>query len=325
METIILIGHGSPRKKANRMDEVARLMHAKLHPGCPDNCVRVSYMEFGEPNVPEALDRAVADGAKSIIVHPFFLNSGVHVTKDIPAMVEAARARHPEAGFIYTEPLGMSDGIVRVAIDRIYEAKGVATSDIEKQSFEAIAREADLESLPANTHPIVKRVIHTTADFEYLNTLAIHPGAVKAGVEAIRAGKDVLTDVEMVRVGINQKSLDRFGGKAVCHIGDAEAREDRTRSELGMETGLNENTGIVAIGNAPTALIRCVELINSAKASPALVVGVPVGFVRAVESKALLSSQSFPYITNIGRKGGSTVAAAIVNALIKIAEEKDNA
>jgi len=323
METIILVGHGSPRKKANRMDEVARLMHAKLHPGCTKECVRVSYMEFGEPNVPAALDLAVKDGASSIIVHPFFLNAGVHVTKDIPGMVDEARARHPETGFIYTEPLGMSDGIVQVAIDRINEARGIETGEIEKQSFQAIAREAELESLPGETHPIVKRVIHTTADFEYLSTLSIHPEAVKAGVEAIRAGKDVLTDVEMVRVGINQKALSRFGGRAVCHIAEAEAKDNMTRSEQGIETGLGGNTGIVAIGNAPTALIKCIDLINSGKASPSLVVGVPVGFVRAVESKALLSSQDFPYITNIGRKGGSTVAAAIVNALIKIAEEQN--
>jgi sirohydrochlorin ferrochelatase len=124
MEIIILVGHGSPRKEANSMDEVARLTHAKLHPGCGGDCVRVSYLAHGEPSVPKALDKAAQDGQKAIIVHPFFLNSGLHVTESIPAMLDDARARHPQADFIYTEPLGISEGIVQTAIERIRSATG---------------------------------------------------------------------------------------------------------------------------------------------------------------------------------------------------------
>lgn len=322
MESIILIGHGSPRKKANRMDEVVRLMHAKLHPGCDRQCVRAAYMGHDTPSIDEAIDMSAAEGATRVFLHPYFLSAGVHVTKDIPGIIEGAKKRHPGVDFRYTEPLGLADEIVQVAIDRVSAARGIAPTEIEAQSFETIAREANMESLPANTHPIVKRVIHTTADFEYLSTIVIHPEAVEAGVRAIRAGKDILTDVEMVRSGINHKALKSFGGKVVCHIGEVESTDTHTRSELGMDAGLKDNIGIVAIGNAPTALIRCIELMDEGKASPDLVVGVPVGFVRAVESKSLLASRAYPHITNTGRKGGSPVAAAIVNALIKIAQQE---
>ncbi|MBI5665136.1 MAG: precorrin-8X methylmutase, partial [Nitrospirae bacterium] len=170
-----------------------------------------------------------------------------------------------------------------------------------------------------------------TADFEFKGSLVFHPDAVTAGIAAIKSGKDILTDVEMVKTGINKKLLEKWGGKVIRNIQESGVRSqesgEKARAEIGIESALkqNSNIGIIAIGNAPTALLKTISLLNSELRtlnSELLVVGVPVGFVKALESKALLAAQPFPFITNLSRKGGSTVAVAIVNALLKMAEEK---
>ncbi len=324
MELILLAGHGSPKKDANSLELIAKMLHEKIHPECTDQCVRVAYMEFAEPNIPQGIDNCVKDGADKVIIHPFFLSNGVHVTKDIPGMIDEARERHPGCEFIYTEPLGIHNKMIELVVERINAATGLKPQEIEERSFEIIADETDLSDVPDEQKPIMKRVIHTTADFEYKSSLEFHPDAVKAGIEAIKAGKDILTDVEMVKTGINKKLLDKWGGKVICNISNVEITDDndkRTRSELGIEKALkeNDNIGIIAIGNAPTALLKTIDLVNSEL--NITVVGVPVGFVKAIESKTLLAKQEFPYITNISRKGGSPIAAAIVNALLKMADE----
>ena len=198
--------------------------------------------------------------------------------------------------------------------------------DIEKRSFEIISEEVDLSDVPKKYLPIVKRVIHATADFEFKKTLVFHADAIKTGIQAIQSGKDILTDIEMVKTGINKKLLEKWGGKVICNIPARDRTSgNKTRAERGIESALKEdsNIGILAIGNAPTALLKTIELLNSSNSpfahSPILVVGVPVGFVKALESKALLATQKFPFITNLSRKGGTPVAVAIVNALLKIA------
>ena len=336
MEVIILVGHGSPKKDANQMDIVGRLLHGMMHPGCVKDCVKACYLQFAQPDLHAAIKEAAMGRPERIIIHPYFLNAGAHVTKDIPGMTEEARALYPGIEFIYTEPLGVAEEIVSVAKERIEAAKGeIKPLEIEKRSFEIIAKEAEsmLESgilpggiLSGEKGPIVQRVVHATGDFEFMSTLIFHPEAVRAGIEAIRSGMDIITDVEMSRAGINKKALSGFGGKVMCGI-DAVKGEDtsRTRAERGfcdLAAG-QANAGIYVIGNAPTALFGCIRLINEGVLKPRLVIGVPVGFVRAVEAKALLASQAekFPFITNAGRKGGSTVAAAIVNALILMAKQ----
>ncbi|MCG2709071.1 MAG: precorrin-8X methylmutase, partial [Thermodesulfovibrionales bacterium] len=162
------------------------------------------------------------------------------------------------------------------------------------------------------------------------------PDAITTGINAIRSGKNILTDVEMVKTGINKKLLKKWGGEVICKIQNSsrfirdktQNSENKTKAELGIESALKENNniGIIAIGNAPTALLKVIEILNNSSLVPrhsSLVIGVPVGFVKAFESKVLLSTQKFPFITNLSRKGGSPVAAAIVNALLKIAEGGD--
>ncbi|TAL28037.1 MAG: precorrin-8X methylmutase [Nitrospirae bacterium] len=215
-------------------------------------------------------------------------------------------------------------------MERIYDANGLKPQDIEKRSFEIISEEMDLSSVPPEQVPIIKRVIHATADFEFRNTLVFHPDAIKTGIDAIRAGKDILTDIEMVRAGINKRLLEKWGGRVICSIQQSafshQQSEVKTKAEMGIESALKENNniGIIAIGNAPTALLKVVELFNQTLTPDPnpLVIGVPVGFVKALESKALLSAQKFPFITNLSRKGGTPVAVATVNALLKMAEGK---
>jgi len=329
-ESILLLGHGSPKKDANKLDQMAAMLHTMLHAGCADNCVKVAYLQFAEPGIMDTIRDSVSQGAKKVVLHPFFLSAGLHVTKDIPEMIEEARGLYPDVNFIYTEPLGIHEKLAHIAMERISAAEVLAPAAIEKRSFDILSAEADLSAIPADRLPIVQRVIHATADFDFKETLTFHPDAVATGLTAIKAGRDILTDVEMVRTGINKKLLGRWGGTVVCRIQEAEARSREsgimTKAEIGMDSALRENSniGIIAIGNAPTALLKVVELFNSpafAGRQLPLVVGVPVGFVKAVESKALLASQQFPFITALGRKGGTPVAVAIVNALLKMAGE----
>ncbi len=331
-ESIMLLGHGSPKKDANKLDHVARMLHGILHAGCTNDCVKVAYLQFAEPGIMDAIGECVRQGAKKIILQPFFLSAGMHVTKDIPEMIEEARGLYLGVEFIYTEPLGSHEKLAQVAMERISAAEVLAPAAIEKRSFDILSAETDLSGIPADRLPIVQRVIHATADFDFKDTLTFHPGAVAAGLAAIRAGKDILTDVEMVRTGINKKLLGNWGGIVVCKIqetGDSSQQSGvKTRAEQGIEKALQEknNIGIIAIGNAPTALLKVIELFNSPAFSGRqlpLVVGVPVGFVKAVESKALLASRQFPFITAAGRKGGTPVAVAIVNALLKMAKGGD--
>lgn len=339
MEHIILIGHGSPKKDANTIDQVGRLLHDRIHQGCGGDCVRAAYLQFAEPDIMTAITDCVQAGAERIVLHPYFLYSGMHVTKDIPEVIRAAGERYPAVEFVYTEPLGTHDKLVQIVMERIEASlrkggKGrqhprrFQQHPIERQSFEIIADELDLGDIPAERLPVVQRVIHATADFEFRDTLRFHPDAVRAGIEAIRSGRDILTDVEMVRAGINKRLLEQWGGKVVCRISDPEVvrraeETGKTRAAVAMELGMNGNTGIVAIGNAPTALLRAVEIAEEAPAPKPLFVGVPVGFVDALASKEVLASRDFPFITNLSRKGGTPVAVAIVNALLIMAQGSD--
>ncbi|HMK60621.1 MAG TPA: precorrin-8X methylmutase [Dissulfurispiraceae bacterium] len=342
-ERIIIIGHGSPRKEANTIGALADSIHAELHPGCGNNCVRGAYLQFSTPDIETVIAESVSEGAARVILHPFFLNSGMHVTKDIPDLISEARLKYPGVEFIYTEPLGMHEKLIEIVKERISASRGYAPPEIERRSFEIIGEEFDLSAFPSEQLPIIKRVIHATADFELGLSLNFHPDAVRVGIEAIRSGRDILTDVEMARTGINKHLLAKWGGKVICGLTDIASHDEAsmhgrcaaTRSEKGIEQAFkgNNNIGVIVVGNAPTALLKVIHLLTSTdddqkeKNQPherhcALVVGVPVGFVKAFESKALLSAQDFPFITNLSRKGGSTVAVAIVNALLRMAEER---
>jgi len=208
--------------------------------------------------------------------------------------------------------------------------KQVAPADIETQSFAIISREFEEntgikpEQIETRRFQVIRRVIHATGDFGFAKSLLFQDTSIDSGIEAIRAGKDVYIDVSMGASGISSSLLARFGGKVRCHINDNDVaeraeREAKTRSETALEKIAGTNVGIIAVGNAPTALVSAMELIESGRIDPALVIGVPVGFVNAEESKEILATKEYPFITNIGRKGGTPVAVAIVNALLRLA------
>ena len=195
-------------------------------------------------------------------------------------------------------------------------------ADIEKRSFAIITEELGGRTFPESVAEVVKRVIHTSADFDYADNLCFSPDAVEQAKAALEAGATIVTDTNMALAGISKPTLAKLGGKAVCLMADEDvAREARTRgvtrATVSMEHAAKlDGPLIFAIGNAPTALIRLHELIGEGAVSPALVIGVPVGFVNVVESKELFIGGETPYIIARGRKGGSNVAAAIVNALL---------
>ena len=198
----------------------------------------------------------------------------------------------------------------------------VAPADIEARSMEIIGQELGDRVFPADQLPVIKRAIHTSADFDYADNLVFSTGAVEKGVAAIKSGCTIVTDTQMAFSGVNKRVLEKFGGKAVCFMSDpdvaAEAKQrGETRATVSMERAAAlEGPIILAVGNAPTALVRACELIDEGKFHPALVIGVPVGFVNVVESKELLLTMDTPHIVARGRKGGSNIAAAICNALL---------
>ncbi len=211
--------------------------------------------------------------------------------------------------------------------------------EIEKLSFTIIDKEVSSHPFNEQEWQIVQRMIHTSADFEYINTVKFHPNAISAGIAAIRSGVTIITDTNMARVGIRKGEISLFGGDVRCLIGDADVadrakKEGITRAVAAVDksadisslsdTIVDSNSStresvfkntIYVVGNAPTALLRIIELLKDKKIKPALIIGLPVGFVNAAESKDELMKLDYPYISNIGRKGGSNVAASVVNAL----------
>lgn len=200
--------------------------------------------------------------------------------------------------------------------------ENVLPGEIEKRSFEIITQMLGEKKLKIENEQVIKRVIHTTADFDYADNLCFSPGAVKIFEQALREGACIVTDTQMAKAGINKKSLARFGGEVFCFMSDEDvahkAKENgTTRASASMDKALNlQRPLIFAIGNAPTALIRLYELIKEEAISPKLIVGVPVGFVNVIQSKELIMQSGVPYIVAKGRKGGSNVAAAICNAVL---------
>lgn len=194
--------------------------------------------------------------------------------------------------------------------------------DIEKRSFEIITELLGDRRLDPENELVIKRVIHTSADFDYADNLVFSPHAVLKGIEALRAGCDIVTDTQMAKAGINKTILGSLGGEVHCFMSDPDVAQEAkqrgiTRAIVSMERAASlPKPCIYAIGNAPTALISLYEQIKAGKVKPALIIGVPVGFVNVVESKELILGTDLPYIVARGRKGGSNVAAAICNALL---------
>ena len=204
------------------------------------------------------------------------------------------------------------------------ELENVKPMEIERRSFEIITQELQEmgKILEPGTEPIVKRCIHTSADFDYADHLKFSDHAVEDALQAIRDGVSIVTDTQMAKAGINKKSLARYGAQVHCFMSDEDvaaaakaAGSTRAAASMDKAAAMGEDL-IFAIGNAPTALVRLYELIEEKKIRPRLIIGVPVGFVNVVQSKELIMQADVPYIVARGRKGGSNIAACICNALL---------
>jgi len=200
----------------------------------------------------------------------------------------------------------------------------ILPEEIEKRSFEIISEELEKRQiiLPQETEMVTKRVIHTSADFEYARTMIYSPGAVEIAKDLIKNGADIVTDTNMALAGINKKVLARYGGEVHCFMAEEEvariAKERKvTRAAVSMEKAAKIKKPVIfVIGNAPTALMQLYEMIQTEEFCPAFIIGVPVGFVNVEAAKELILQTEIPYIVNRGRKGGSNVAAAICNAIL---------
>lgn len=204
------------------------------------------------------------------------------------------------------------------------EIKNIRPGDIEKKSFEIIADELKKRNITLipGTEPIVMRCIHTSADFDYAESLYFSDGVIDRAIEALRSGADIVTDTQMAMAGISKKTLASFGGQVHCFMADEDVAEEAkrrgvTRAVVSMEKASKlEKPLIFAIGNAPTALIRTAELYEQGIIRPEAVIGVPVGFVNVIASKEKIMQTGVPCIVARGRKGGSNIAACICNALL---------
>jgi len=200
---------------------------------------------------------------------------------------------------------------------------------IEDESMEIIEREIGSHEYNNMEWPIVRRVIHATADFDFAgkNKIIFHKDAITSGISALKNNCNIIVDVNGVIGGLNKQNPKDFGNNIICNISDSglaerAKQENKTRAQMSMRVAASEiNGGVVVIGNAPTALLEIIKMIREGVTKPALVIGIPVGFVSAAESKEELQTVDVPFITNTGRKGGSSCAASIVNALFKLLRE----
>ena len=328
---IVILGHGSPVVGANdSLIEIAERI--KESGGYP--VVQHAFLQFEEPDLKGAVAILVEKGIERIVVMPYFLYMGAHVTKDLPAQIDSIKESHPGIDICLAQPLGVHERLIEVAIERIdgvINRGGIDPSikssglfrqhPIEQRSFEIIEENLDLSGFSHREMPIVKRVIHATGDFEYSRLIVFGNNPIDAGITAIGNGCDVITDVRMVEMGINRRLLNLHGGGVRCFVTRVATGSGMTRTASGIRMASPFIPGsIVAIGNSPTALREMIRLIDEDGVRPALVIGVPVGFVDAEESKDALMDSDIPFITVAGSKGGSSVAVAIVNALLLLSE-----
>lgn len=321
---ILMVGHGSPRAEANQgfiamVGRVAARLGMEILP---------TFFSIAKPCIEDNVALLAERGVRHIVIMPYFLYTGQHVSKDIPELLATCRSCHPE---VMIEVLATLEG-EQVLVDVVAERLMVFSPSsplptlgeaIQRRSHEII--DSQLGEMPGcdpSHRAIIRRVIHSTADFSFAGSMRIHPEAVARGVAALAAGKPIICDVRMLAAGITHSKSE-----VVCAIGAPGvlelARERKiTRSAAAMEILAGRLDGaIVAIGNAPTALWKVMEIAASAGARPALVVGLPVGFVGARESKLALMESGLCYISNTGPRGGSPVAAAAVNALALLGKE----
>ena len=348
---LILIGHGSklPHNQEN-LEKLAEI----LRENSGFKLVEIAFMIRNTPTIPEAIDTLAKKNVSKIVLVPVFLAPGVHTTQEIPEMIEVknqeSQLSKKGIELFYGEPIGADECIAVILEEKALKALGedwehhhapfkatptpnmaVAGTEIYDKSMTLIRPEIQdvLSKAPKKHIPLIERVVHTTADPEFAKLLVISDQAVDAGVAAIKAGAKIFTDTKMIQAGIHESRVRKFGGQILTYIDDPRAakmatEESITRSTAAVRLEVKDypNGAIFLIGNAPTAAFELAEQVKRGAAKPALIVAVPVGYVGAAESKEAIAKLPVPYIITKGRKGSSTIAVAIFNALLNMAEGK---
>jgi precorrin-8X/cobalt-precorrin-8 methylmutase len=324
---ILIISHGSPRAEANQGFEA---MVARVASRLPGADVAPAFFSITRPDIRDQVLAMASRGVRRIFLMPYFLYSGQHVTVDIPMLLDECRRQCPQVTLEMLPTLENDPSLEDLLVERLTPFTDSSPqlpldgAAIERRSYEIIDRQlGDWGPANAAARRIVRRVVHATADISFARTLRIHPQAVQRGLAALAAGKPVVCDVKMLQAG-----MTKVRSEILCAVDRPDAAalaRDRgcTRAAAAMELLAPHLEGaIVAIGNAPTALWKIMELARQGGPSPALVVGLPVGFVGARESKLALLESGLCWITNTSPRGGSPVAAAVVNALVTLGEEE---
>lgn len=333
---VIILAHGSSKGQnvGEIMDEVCRQVKAHIK-----NEVKVVWaaLQFNHPSLAEAVDGLVEAGVRRVVVVPYFLFEGVHITHDIPEMVDDIRRKCAGVEIVMARSLGGDESLSRLVVERLYEAvpqllpcSGVLEPtdnphDIESRSMDIIEDLLPPLDCSDEERQVIKRMVHAGGDPQIAGRVRFSPSAISSGLDAIGSGSSIFTDVSMVAVGINSSLAEESGCPVVCALAEAGVLKSvepagNTRASAAIRClGTRLNGSVVAIGNAPTALLALLDLIDHKQISPSLVIGMPVGFVQAEESKDELMKREIPYITIKGTRGGSALAAAAVNTLLKLA------
>lgn len=329
---VVVLGHGSRAVGSGQpLEWVAERLAARL--ACR---VTPGYLQFNDPGLKECCRSLAGDGVRHIFIAPYFLFAGNHMLQDIPGEIAELEAEFPAMTFTLAAAMGTDEHLVRLVEKRLGEAgltAGIAGGvlpgqhPIEGESFTIIDSLVDPVDPEDPRYAVTRRVIHATGDTGLMDALAFSGGAIEAATGALAAGAAVYCDVNMVTAGI-EPTASRAGlqvncGIARAGIGQLAAAEGITRGAAAFRRSYIEDKGsldgaLVVIGNAPTALFEVLRLVRDEGVRPALVIGVPVGFVGAAESKDELAASGLEYITLPGNRGGSNVAAAIFNALVRL-------
>jgi precorrin-8X/cobalt-precorrin-8 methylmutase len=332
---VIILCHGSRGERGTlEVSETLRRLTEGVKPFLsPGVEIIGAALQFNHPTLEEAAKSLTMRGVERIVIMPYFLFSGRHITEHIPEVIVGLESRYPKVQFVVANTLGNDELLIARVARRIEEAapelarnsrpSPTSPEDIERQSMEIIERFLPPSpKISEDERLIVKHIVHAGGDPQLASLIRFSPGAVSSGLSAIAKGSPVFTDVRMVAAGINRHLAGAC--PVSCAMDETKGRKPNpTRAAAAMRhLGKRLNGAIVAIGNAPTALLALLELVDSDGVKPALVVGMPVGFVQAKESKDELIKRDIPYVTIAGTRGGSALAVATVNALLKIAVEK---
>jgi len=301
--------------------------------------IEPAALQFNEPDLEQAVARLVARGATRIVVLPMFLFGGNHVLRDIPLAVETVAAKHVGVSVSLGRHVGADYRLSSILVERLREAAAepgqngacalLRPEEIEGRSFEIIEASGCLSALSAAEKAVVRRVVHAGGDLGLSELVFFSPNATQVAMTALRSGHSIITDVNMVATGVNKHLATRLGVKIQCLIDSPEIarmaeQEGMTRAATAVRELVQTNPeAIVVVGNAPTALREVLRLSAAGADRPAFVVGMPVGFVDAAESKEALRGSDVEHIGIAGTRGGSGLAAAAANALLKLALEED--